>query len=128
MFTRIDHVELTPSDLERTLTFYRDALGFSLTGRYPVDAPPLHEIAYLSLGDSTIELLGIDAPEAVEDNPRQVGYRGLALEVEDMEQAITYLANRGIPVSWGPVNLGNAIRAEIRDPDGLIIELRQWLR
>jgi hypothetical protein len=25
-----------------------------------------------------------------------------------------------------PVDLGHSLRGEIRDPDGLIIELRQW--
>jgi len=29
-------------------------------------------------------------------------------------------------VTWGPVDLGVSIRAEITDPDGLTIELREW--
>jgi len=28
--------------------------------------------------------------------------------------------------SWGPVTIGKSIRAEIKDPDGFPIELRQW--
>src|SRR5437867_9412290 len=36
--TRIGHVHLTVSDLERALAFYRDVLGFEVTSRYGRDA------------------------------------------------------------------------------------------
>src|SRR6266850_2164634 len=36
--TRIGHVHLTVSDLDRALSFYRDALGFEVTARYGPDA------------------------------------------------------------------------------------------
>ncbi len=49
-----------------------------------------------------------------------------ALEVEDMDEAITYLKSKGVVISVEPVNLGKSKRAEIKDPDGLTIELRQW--
>ena len=43
-----------------------------------------------------------------------------------MDRAIEYLKGKGVAVTWGPVNLGASIRAEIKDPDGLTVELRQW--
>ena len=36
--TRIGHVHLTVSDLDRALAFYRDILGFEVTARYGPDA------------------------------------------------------------------------------------------
>ncbi|MGH7569917.1 MAG: VOC family protein [Gemmatimonadales bacterium] len=36
--TRIGHVHLTVSDLERAVAFYRDVLGFDVTTRYGKDA------------------------------------------------------------------------------------------
>ena len=36
--TRIGHVHLTVSDLDRALGFYRDVLGFVITSRYGSDA------------------------------------------------------------------------------------------
>src|SRR2546428_7598562 len=36
--TRIGHVHLTVSDLDRSLAFYRDVLGFEVTARYGRDA------------------------------------------------------------------------------------------
>jgi len=125
MFTRIDHVEILPSDFDRSMAFYQDVLEFSLVSRMPVEAGPLKEIAYLKLGDTVIELLHIENP-APASLSMTVGYHAIALEVESMEAATTYLRDRGITVTWGPVDLGVSIRAEITDPDGLTIELREW--
>src|SRR5258708_12998741 len=36
--TRIGHIHLTVSDLDRALAFYRDILGFEMTSRYGRDA------------------------------------------------------------------------------------------
>src|SRR5439155_6745765 len=36
--TRIGHIHLTVSDLDRALAFYRDVLGFEVTSRYGRDA------------------------------------------------------------------------------------------
>ena len=53
-------------------------------------------------------------------------YRGIALEVEDMTTAVDYLQSKGIAIALEPVDLGDSFRGEIRDSDGLILELRQW--
>jgi len=55
-----------------------------------------------------------------------VGYRMMALEVDDMDKARSYLQEQGYHFTWGPVEGGDYIRSEIRDPDGLPIELRYW--
>ncbi|MGB9941109.1 VOC family protein [Methanosarcina sp.] len=125
MFTRIDHVEILPSDFDRSMAFYQDVLEFRLVSRMPVQAGPLKEIAYLQLSDTVIELLHMENPAPI-SSPMTVGYRAIALEVESMEAATTYLRDRGVVVTWGPVDLGVSIRAEITDPDGLTIELREW--
>jgi len=125
MFTRIDHVEITPADFDRTMAFYQDILEFRLVSRMVVQGGPLTEIAYLQLGDTVIELLHFAQPAPAPTLPT-VGYRAIALEVESMEIATAYLSGKGVAVTWGPMNLGNSIRAEITDPDGLTIELREW--
>jgi glyoxylase I family protein len=72
-----------------------------------------------------LELLAIKKSAPPPKGP-QVGFRTMAIEVGDMDRAIEYLKGKGVEVSWGPVTLGTSKRAEIRDPDGLSIELRQW--
>jgi glyoxylase I family protein len=38
------------------------------------------------------------------------------------------LRQKGVEAAWGPVKRPDYARAEIRDPDGNPIELRQWHR
>lgn len=126
MFKRIDHVEIIPRDFDASLRFYCDVLGFTVKQQMPVAAPPLQEIAYLELGGTVLEFMRVANPELRSAEPWSTGYRLIALEVDDMDAAIEYLAGKGVAVTWGPVNLGPSKRAEIHDPDGLPIELRQW--
>ena len=126
IFKRIDHVEIVPSDFEKSLAFYRHVLGFSAGERHAVNVPPLREIIYLSLGDTVLELLSVESPEKPPETPWRVGYRMMAIEVEDMEEALSSLAEHDVRPTWGPMDLGGAKRAEIVDPDGLGIELREW--
>lgn len=125
MFKRIDHVEILPSDFERSMTFYQDVLEFRLMSQMQVNVGPLKEIAFLQLGDTVIELLHVENPAPMSSS-MTVGYHAMALEVESMEAATTYLLDRDVTVTWGPVDLGVSIRAEITDPDGLTVELREW--
>ena len=126
MFKRIDHVEIIPQDFARSLQFYTEILGFKIKNRLEVAVPPLEEVAYLELGDTVVELMRVRGAAVVTAAPWQTGYRMMALEVADMDRALEYLAGRGVAVTWGPVTLGALKRAEIQDPDGLSIELRQW--
>ena len=128
MFKRIDHVEIIPANFERTIAFYTEIFGFRLRKRYRIDKPPIEEVAYLELGDTVIEVISVTNPPPRLQEPWQVGYRGIALEVKDMEKAVDYLKTKGIALTLGPVNLGTSMRAELKDPDGLTLELRQWFK
>jgi len=56
-----------------------------------------------------------------------VGCRRIAIRVVDMDQAVECLRRKGVGITEGPATLGPTVkRAEIEDPDGLPIELRQW--
>ena len=126
LFKRIDHTEIVPSNVEKTVDFYQEILGFTLKNRVTVDAPPMKEVIYLELGDTMIEVISAENPSPKSKEPWQVGYRAIALEVKDMQEAVDYLREKGIGMSREPVDLGTSIRGEIQDPDGLTIELRQW--
>ncbi len=126
MFKRIDHVEITTGNLEKTIAFYTNILGFKIKERTKMSMPPMEEIDYLTLGDTMIELLGVKDPAAASTLPWQVSYRAIALEVDDMDKTLAELKKKGIEPSWGPMTLGPSKRAEIKDPNGLSIELRQW--
>jgi len=52
----------------------------------------------------------------------------IALEVDDMQKTIDYLSTMGIVIVWGPRVRETYSRAEICDPNGYRIELRQWFQ
>jgi hypothetical protein len=55
--------------------------------------------------------------------PRQV-----KLEVDDMQKTADYLRSKDVDIVWGPRARETHSRAEICDPNGYHIELRQWFR
>lgn len=126
MFKRIDHIEVIPQDFDRAIGFYTEILGFKVKSRQKVEAPPLEEVAYLELGDTVLELMRVRAAAGAPSDEWHTGYRMIALEVDDMDKAVSYLTGKGVAITWGPVALGKAKRAEIKDSEGNSIELRQW--
>jgi glyoxylase I family protein len=129
VFKRIDHVELVTDQPERTVDFYTRVLGFRVRNRDRVQRSgagvPIN-LTYLELGGTTVELInyeGLDvapAPTGI-----HLGYNLIAVEVDDMEKAVEFLKSQGVEVVWGPDK--HSARAEITDPNGYHIELRQWL-
>jgi glyoxylase I family protein len=127
VFKRIDHIELVTADPERAERFYTEMLGFKVRSRATV--PGGLDLVYLDLGGTTVELLKYtEPPPGPAAEGLRLGYRMMALEVEDMQQALDALKKQGIEPVWGPVTRPEYARAEIRDPDGNHIELRQWIR
>lgn len=130
MFKRIDHIELLTAAPERTMAFYVGVLGFHERDRKRIPETPSGplDLVYLELGGTTIEVMCY--PQARSIAPRsaeqRLGWQCLALEVDDMDRALNVLKAKGIDVAWGPVKRPDYARAEIRDPDGNPIELRQW--
>ena len=130
VFKRIDHVEIVTDQFERTIEFYTTVLGFKVRSRERVERSgmgvPL-DIAYLELGDGVIELMRYygAAPEPAQEK-EHLGYRMMALEVDDMSQTAEYLKTKGVEIVWGPMKTPKFCRAEICDCNGFHIELRQW--
>jgi glyoxylase I family protein len=130
MFKRIDHIEIVTNRPEDSERFYTDILGFTVGRRDRLPQPGsdavLH-VAYLGLGGTTIELITYEnvtvAPEPAREH---LGYRMMAIEVEDMKAALAYLETKGVKAAWGPIFREDYARAEIEDPNGYRIELRHW--
>ena len=130
MFKRIDHIELLTAQPERTIGFYTGVLGFKVRSRDRVPNTPLGplDLVYLDLGGTTVELMTYpEKPLQPREPGERLGYRMMALEVEDMDRALALLKAKGVEPAWGPIRRDTYARAEIRDPDGNHIELRQWL-
>ena len=130
MFKRIDHVEIVTDQPERTAQFYTEVLGFTVKARDRIEragSGTALNLIYLDLGGTVVELMSYEGV-AVDPAPQQehLGYRMMALEVDDMQQTADYLKEKGVAIVWGPIVRPTYARAEICDPNGYRIELRQW--
>ena len=87
------------------------------------------DLVYLDLGGTTVELIRYDGA-AIEPAPQteHLGYRMIALEVDDIQETADYLRTKGVDIVWGPRVRETYSRAEICDVNGYRIELRQWFR
>src|ERR1700730_2642345 len=131
MFKRIDHVEIVTELPERTEEFYTDVLGFTVKARDRIERSGLVpiELVYLDLGGTVVELITYEGA-TVDPAPQteHLGYRMIAIEVEDMDGAAAVQKTKGVDIVWGPRVAPTYARAEICDPNGYHIELRQWFR
>jgi glyoxylase I family protein len=128
MFKRIDHVEIVTGNIEATLNFYQNILGFRLKERLKMNMGALLEIVFITLGDTMLEVISAKDPAPATTNPMQSGYRIMAIEVEDIDKAVEFLKSKGVIISRPPMDLGDSKRGEMLDNNGFTIELREWTR
>jgi catechol 2,3-dioxygenase len=119
--TRIGHVHLTVSDLDRALAFYRDALGFEITARYGPDAVFLSAGGYHHhIGLNTWAGRGAPAPP-----PGTTGLYHVAILFPDraaLADTVRRVLAHDIALE-GASDHGVSEAVYLRDPDGNGIEL-----
>jgi catechol 2,3-dioxygenase len=119
--TRIGHVHLTVSDLERALTFYRDVLGLEVTSRYGRDAVFLAAGGYHHhVGLNTWAGRGAPPPAA-----GSTGLYHFAILYPDraaLARAVRRVLDHGVTLE-GAADHGVSEAIYLRDPDGNGLEL-----
>jgi len=138
-----DHTGLTVSDLERSLAFWRDVLGFELSHRThqtgdlaaKITGIPGAEIslAVLKAPGHKIELLQYHAPEdrrRADLRPCDVGAAHVALAVDNLDAVLQRITACGWGAAGSPQTLATGPNAGkrvvyVRDPDGTTIEFMQ---
>ncbi|GAA0845406.1 VOC family protein [Bifidobacterium pullorum subsp. gallinarum] len=125
MIKGIAHLAFDVADMEKSLHFYCDILGFTRAFDIANDQGEPW-IEYIKVCDGQfIELFygGQNKPAHVE---RPVGFSHLCLEVEDIDSLAEHLRNQGITLDVEPVQ-GKDFNMQCwaRDPDGNRIEFMQ---
>ena len=139
-----DHTGFTVSNLERSLAFWRDVLGFELSHRAHQAGELAREItgvsgaeisiAVLKAPGHKIELLEYLAPpdrkQHVDLRPCDVGSAHVALTVDNLDAVLERIAAAGWKAAGIPQTLQSGPNAGkrvvyVRDPDGTTIEFMQ---
>ncbi len=119
--SRIGHVHLTVSDLDRAVASYRDVLGFEVTTRYGSDAVFLSAGGYHHhIGLNTWAGRGAAPPP-----PGTTGLYHLAIVLPDrraLAAVVRRVIDAGIPLE-GAADHGVSEAVYLRDPDGNGVEL-----
>ena len=123
MVKKLLHTRYRVSDLDKTVTFYRDVLGLELVRQHT--SPRGSQLVFFKApgSEEEIEICKYDGSGEV-----KVGYdiTHLAFEVDDLEAFAKHSAAKGYPLSDGPTptSTGSVI-AFIDAPEGYEIELIQ---
>ena len=119
--TRVGHVHLKVSDLDRAIAFYRDVLGFQLMQRYGSQAAFLSAGGYHHhIGLNTWESAG--APPAPPGHPGLYHVAFLYPDRAALGAAVRSVLEAGVPLD-GAADHGVSEAVYLRDPDGNGIEL-----
>jgi len=141
MITHLEHVGLGVADLERSVAFYRDVIGFSvrrileprddsrlgvITGMPGARA----RIAHLVMGQNMLELFQYIEPAAKsfahDRSQADKGYIHMGLHSGDVRSDYDRLRAAGVEFLSAPVEFRPGVWvAYFRGPDGEVIELRQ---
>lgn len=120
MYMRLELIPLAVADVERSIAFYRDSVGFHLdhdvepgNGMRVVQLTPPGSACSIAFG------VGMTDPDT-----KPGSYRGLHLVVDDIAEARQQLAENGVPIS-DIVDMGGVKYAYFADPDGNSWALQQ---
>lgn len=139
MSAELGHVGLTVSDLDASIAFYRDVIGFTLDGRYDIAGEWFDtlthnqgaqiDVAMLSLGAFTLQLVAYEAGGGtrLELAHHHVGNPHVNISVDDLDARHAAIVASG---AHHPTPIVNIMDSEIRsfyveDPDGVPVELLQ---
>ena len=135
------HTSFTVSDIEKSVAFYRDALGMELLFQSEAGGPGVETIlgmpgarlkgAHLKAGDHTLELLQYLSPKGMLYDRRtcDVGPCHIAFSVKDINETYKTLSAQGVQFKSAPQGIEEGGEPHwvcyMTDPDGINLELYQ---
>jgi len=95
---KVDHIGIAVKSLEKSVPFYEEKLGLEKTAVEIVEEQRV-KIAFLKIGESKFELLeplSEKSPIARHIDRRGEGIQHIALQVENIEEKISQMKNKGV--------------------------------
>lgn len=124
--TKLLHTRMRLNDLERTVRFYKDALGLVEMRRHT--SPRGAQLVFLKSpgSEEEIELCHFPGAEPVQVQPDLMH---LAFEVDDLGKFAAELQKKGYALSDGPTPTGGGSTIAFIDaPEGYEVELIQFAK
>jgi len=131
MIKTIDHIGIMTNDLQQSVEFYTDVLGFSVSAKIEMDDVGFSAI-FVEKNGSKIELMGYrdEIPKRSEGIEIKLGGSSIPINdhitfsVDDIGATVTDLKEKGVIFYLEPVQLEGGMKlASFKDPDGVLIEL-----
>ena len=120
---KIHHVAIIASDYKKSKDFYVNLLGLKIIREVYREERDSYKLD-LEIGDSQIELFSFKNPPKRPSYPEACGLRHLAFEVDDIEEAVSYLEKNGVKCE--PIRIDEFTLRKFtffEDPDKLPLEL-----
>jgi len=97
---KIDHLGIAVPNLDEGKKFWSDVMGLKLEGTETVEEQKV-TTAFLPVGDSEVELLVSTSPDGpiakfIEKNGGKGGFQHVAFRVENIEEALAELQEKGV--------------------------------
>ncbi len=125
---RPDHAGISVADLETSIAWYGDMLGFTVDRI--VDVPGDNgRVALIRNGDFVLELFCIPGAAALPEERRHPaadlrthGIKHVAYAVRDIRALMEHLKAKGVDVVWDVVLHDDTLCAFVRDNSGNLVE------
>jgi lactoylglutathione lyase len=113
---KIKYTTMIVKDMDESVKFYRDVMGFEVDSQY--DLGPVGTITLLKgEGETMVELI---------KNPvDETGLFSMGMDVEDVNATVKELKSKGAKVTMEPTPITVGTLAFIEDPNGVKIALIQ---
>lgn len=121
---KIHHIAIIASNYSKSKNFYVNILGCEIMNEIYREERQSYKLDLGFAGNYCIELFSFPNPPKRINNPEAAGLRHLAFEVDDIEDAVTTLKNKGVEVE--PVRIDPVTEKKytfFKDPDDLPLEV-----
>jgi catechol 2,3-dioxygenase-like lactoylglutathione lyase family enzyme len=122
-----DHTAFQVGNVDQAIEFYVNKLGFTLVSR-AVNPEEREAYAFLALEDLRLELIqDLSTASYVKPTVQPPYCPHLAIQTDDMVEAVTRLKQAGVSILRGPLEMkGEDTWLYFCDPDNNILEYVQW--
>jgi glyoxylase I family protein len=142
MMKGMDHTSFTVSDMERSISFYRDIMGMKVdwdsaaegvrfkgpeTDRVTGCPGTEQRLVFLTVGESRLELVQYTptGKALLENKASDTGSAHVCFKTDNVQDFYQKLLENGVRIHCPPQHIGFGWVMYFRDPDGIILEAAQ---